>query len=93
MAQVANTYETYDAVGNREELADKIWMITPEKTPFLSLIGRKSISSVHPEWQTDTLGSPDTDNNQPEGNDWSYRSATSAKPMLCSRLCRSSRTR
>ena len=29
MAQVANTYETHDAVGNREELADKIWMITP----------------------------------------------------------------
>jgi hypothetical protein len=72
MAQVANTFETYDAVGNREELADKIWLITPEKTPFLSLIGRKSISTVHPEWQTDTLGSPDTDNNQPEGNDWSY---------------------
>lgn len=29
MAQVANTFETYDAVGNREELADKIYMITP----------------------------------------------------------------
>lgn len=72
MAQAANTFETYDAVGNREELADKIWQITPEKTPFLSLIGRKSISTVHPEWQTDTLGNPDTDNNQPEGNDWSY---------------------
>ena len=72
MAQAANTYETYDAVGNREELADKIWQITPEKTPYLSLIGRKSVSSVHPEWQTDTLGSPDTANNQPEGNDWSY---------------------
>ena len=72
MAQAANTYETYDAVGNREELADKIYMITPEKTPFLSLIGRKSVSSVHPEWQTDTLASVDTSNNQPEGNDWSY---------------------
>ena len=48
MAQVANTYETYDAVGNREELADKIWMITPEETPFLSLIGRKSVDSKHP---------------------------------------------
>lgn len=72
MAQSANTFETYDAVGNREELADKIWMITPEKTPWLSLIGRKSVASVHPEWQTDTLGSPDTANNQPEGNDWSY---------------------
>ena len=72
MAQEANTYETYDAVGNREELADKIWMITPEETPFLSLIGRKSVDSTHPEWQTDTLASPDTSNNQPEGNDWTY---------------------
>lgn len=72
MAQVSNTFETYDAVGNREELADKIYQITPEETPFISLIGRKSVSSTHPEWQTDTLASPDTDNNQPEGNDWTY---------------------
>lgn len=72
MAQITNTYETYDAVGNREELADKIYQITPEETPFLSLIGRKSVASTHPEWQTDTLGSVDLSNNQPEGNDWSY---------------------
>jgi hypothetical protein len=58
MAQVANTYETYDAKGLREELADKIYMITPEETPFLSLIGRKPVASTHPEWQTDTLGFP-----------------------------------
>lgn len=76
MAQVANTYETHDAVGNREELADKIWQITPEKTPFLSLIGRKSVKSTFAEWQTDTLGSPDTANNQPEGNDWTYDAIT-----------------
>ena len=72
MAQVANTYETFDATGIREELADKIWNLTPEETPFMSLIGRKSISTTHPEWQTDTLATPDTANNQPEGNDWSY---------------------
>src|SRR5512139_1533815 len=72
MAQVANTYETYDAVGNREELADRIYQITPEETPFLSLIGRKPVVSVHPEWQTDTLATPDTTNNQPEGSDWNY---------------------
>lgn len=72
MAQTANTFETYDAVGNREELADKIWMITPDETPFTSLIGRKSVESVHPEWQTDVLATPVTTNNQPEGNDWSY---------------------
>jgi hypothetical protein len=76
MAQASNTYETYDAVGNREELADRIWQITPEETPFLSLIGRKSVSSVHPEWQTDTLGAVDLTNNQPEGNDWSYDAIT-----------------
>lgn len=76
MAQVANTFETYDAVGNREELADRIYQITPEETPFVSLIGRKGVKSTHPEWQTDTLASPDTDNNQPEGNDWSYNAIT-----------------
>lgn len=76
MAQVANTFETYDAVGNREELADKIYQITPEKTPFLSLIGRKDAKTVHPEWQTDTLASPDPDNNVPEGNDWTFDAVT-----------------
>lgn len=76
MAQVANTFETYDAVGNREELADKIYQITPEETPFLSLIGRKPVESVHPEWQTDTLASPDTANNQPEGNEWDFDAIT-----------------
>ena len=76
MAQVSNTYETYDATGNREELADRIYQITPEETPFISLIGRKPVASTHPEWQTDTLGSVDTDNNQPEGNDWTYDAIT-----------------
>src|SRR6185312_16429321 len=72
MAQIANTWETYDAVGNREELADKIYNITPEETPFLSLIPHVPVKTTHPEWQTDTLASPDTTNNQPEGNDWTY---------------------
>lgn len=76
MAQVANTFETYDAVGNREELADKIYQITPEETPFVSLIGRKGIDSTHPEWQTDALATPDVDNNRQEGNDWSYDAVT-----------------
>jgi hypothetical protein len=75
MAQVTNTYETYDvaaAGGNREELADKIYQITPEETPFLSLIGRKPVKTVHPEWLIDTLGAIDLTNNQPEGNDWTF---------------------
>ena len=82
MSQVTNTYETYDAVGNREELANKIYQITPEETPFLSLIGRKPVSSVHPEWQIDTLGAIDLANNQPEGNDWTYDAITGNLELL-----------
>lgn len=76
MAQLANTYETFDAVGIREELADTISRITPEETPFLSLIGTANLKTTHPEWQTDTLATPDTTNNRPEGNDWTYDAIT-----------------
>ncbi len=72
MAQISNTWETFDATGIREELADKIYRITPEETPFLSLIPHVPIKTTHPEWQIDTLATPDTTNNQPEGNDWTY---------------------
>ena len=76
MAQVANTFETFDAVGIREELADTISRITPEETPFLSLIGSVKLKTTHPEWQTDALASPDTTNNQPEGDDWTFSSVS-----------------
>lgn len=76
MAQVTSTYETYDAVGNREVLADKIYQITPEETPFISMIGKESVAGIKPEWQVDTLATPSTSNNQPEGNDWSFAAIT-----------------
>lgn len=76
MAQEANTFETYDAVGLREELSDKIWNISPEECPFVSLIGKKSVDSKHPEWQLDTLRTPVTTNNRPEGNEWTFSAIT-----------------
>lgn len=76
MSQVTNTFETYDAVGNREELSDKIYQITPEETPFISLISRKSVKTTHPEWQTDELATPVTTNAKAEGSDWSYDAIT-----------------
>ena len=76
MAQVANTFESFDSVGNREELASTISRISPEETPFLSLIGTQNVKTTHPEWQTDTLATPDTSNNRAEGNDWSYDAVT-----------------
>ena len=36
MAIVSNTFTKYDVVGLREDLADLIYNISPETTPFIS---------------------------------------------------------
>ena len=76
MAQLSNTYETYDAKGIREELADTINNVSPEETPFRSMIGSQKLTTTHPEWQLDSLATPDTANNRAEGNDWTYDAVT-----------------
>ena len=42
MAQVTNTYSTYDAVGEREDLSDIIYSISPTDTPFMSGIAKEN---------------------------------------------------
>jgi hypothetical protein len=34
MAQPSNTFDSYDAVGIREDLSDVIYNVSPEETPF-----------------------------------------------------------
>lgn len=46
MAQPTNTYSSYDAVGNREDLSDIIYDISPTETPFLSAIPRVSATGT-----------------------------------------------
>jgi hypothetical protein len=70
--QLTNTFDSYQAVGNREEIADKIWDTSPEKTPFYSMLRKESVKTVHPEWQTDTLETPDTDNAYVQGAEYTY---------------------
>ena len=41
MAIVANTFQTYTAIGNREDLSDIIYNISPTDTPFMSSIGKE----------------------------------------------------
>lgn len=72
MAQVAGTTSTYDTVGAREELHNQIHRITPEDTPFFSMIKTgPSLKSVHPEWQTDVLRAP-ASNAQISGDVYAY---------------------
>lgn len=49
------TYFTYSSEGIREDLADVIYSIAPEETPFMSNVGRKQVSNTLFEWQEDTL--------------------------------------
>ncbi len=67
MGQIANTFATFGAVGNREELADAIYNISPEETPFVSAIGKGKAESVFPEWQTDSLAAA-ANNKVEQGN-------------------------
>ena len=77
MAQPTNTYDSYDQVGIREDLADVIYKISPEETPFFSKCKKGKASNTYHEWQTDALR-PSGDNAHVEGDDTSAsdRSAT-----------------
>lgn len=48
---------SYDVVGIREDLADVIYNISPEETPFLSKCKKSKATNTYHEWQTDTLRS------------------------------------
>jgi hypothetical protein len=68
MAQLSNTFETFDAVGGREDLQNVIYDISPTDTPFMSSIGTGAASAVKHEWQTDSLAAA-ASNAQIEGDD------------------------
>jgi len=55
MAVIANTFNTYDAKGIREDLSDLISDISPTTTPFQSNIGSRDADNTYFEWQTDSL--------------------------------------
>lgn len=70
MSQPANTFDSYDAVGNREDLSDEIHMLKTDDTPFFNSLKKKKATGVFHEWQTDGLGSADENNAHAEGGDF-----------------------
>lgn len=73
MAVVSGTYQTHQAIGDREDLADFISRISPEDTPFMTGAGvGRPATAVMTEWQTDTLAASSTTNAQLEGNDATF---------------------
>lgn len=78
MAQPTNTFDSYDAVGIREDLSDVIYDVSPDETPFYTACAKVSASNTYHEWQTDALRSSAA-NAHVEGDDTTAeaRSATS----------------
>lgn len=72
----ANTLTTYTVVGNREDLIDKVFMISPSDTPFTSAIAKVDADAVFHEWQTDSLRAPNGSNAAVEGADASFAAQT-----------------
>lgn len=67
MAKITNAFETRDAKGNREDLSDAIYNIDPSDTPFMNTIGRRNVTNVNYDWQTEELPTVDAANAQEEG--------------------------
>ena len=69
MAQPSNSFSSYDAAGNREDLSDIIYDVSPAETPFLSTIPKSSATGTKHEWQTDALAAASSSNFVIEGDD------------------------
>ena len=76
MATPADTVSTYDAIGNREDLSNMIYDISPTQTPFISGISRESATATNHEWQTDSLATAVSTNAVIEGEDATTTAAT-----------------
>jgi Family of unknown function (DUF5309) len=63
------TYTAHSAIGQREDLTDIIYNISPTETPFMSSIGKTKATAVYHEWQTDSLAAATTANAAIEGAD------------------------
>jgi len=76
MAAPINTFTTYSAIGNREDLSDMIYRIDPVDTPGMTAIETEKATGVNHEWQTQALAAANGANAQPEGNDFTGVAAT-----------------
>lgn len=69
MAEPTSTFDTFSAIGNREDLSDMIYRIDPTDTPFMSAAEKEKATAVNHEWQTQALAAASNANFQLEGDD------------------------
>jgi hypothetical protein len=68
MALPADTLTTFTAIGNREDLSDIVYDVSPTETPFLSAIPKIKATGTKHEWQTVALAAASGTNKVLEGD-------------------------
>lgn len=81
MAIVTGTFLTFSAIGNREDLTDIIWNISPVDLPFQANVAKTKASAVLHEWQRDVLAAAAA-NAQLEGDDSGSFTFAAAVPTV-----------
>ena len=76
MTAPTGTFLTTAAIGNREDLTDIIYRISPTMTPFINLASKGKATNTLHEWQTQDLASAVTNNAQVEGDNASAKTVT-----------------
>lgn len=84
--------QTYATTGIREELSDKIWDISPEKTPFTSGAPKGTVRNTFSEWLIDELAPPDLTNAFVQGFDVGAEEAVTQPSRLGNRTQISAKT-
>lgn len=69
MAAPTNTETTLTSKGLREDLANIIFRVAAEDTPFITNIGRTKAKAIRHEWQTESLRAASGTNAALEGDD------------------------
>lgn len=79
MANPVGTFATYQAIGNREDLSDFIYNISPTEFPCMSMFKRSTASATKHEHQTDAYAASTAGGQVVEGN---AASATTVTPTV-----------
>lgn len=70
MSAPTNMETTVNMVGQKEDFQDVIHRTAPEKTFFISSIGRGKSKGRYTDWQTEGLRAPNAENAALEGNEY-----------------------
>jgi hypothetical protein len=76
MALSLTTFTSSSAIGNREDLTDVIYRISPTQTPFVSLAAKGKATNTTHEWQTQDLAAASAGAGAAEGADASTKTVT-----------------